>query len=98
MTSISDIIKQVEPTFGPFTEKMQAAFKKNLLDVFGGEVSGEIRIHFMLVYDELSAIEESQTGAAIKGKDPLSLKSLRNVFERQIIRELIDNVTQLLLP
>jgi hypothetical protein len=48
----------------------------------------EIKEAFLEVYDRLASSEEAEAGAAIKGKDPLSLVNLRPVFVNQLNRDL----------
>lgn len=91
---ISDIIEQVEPAFGQFTEEMASAFKEELLEVFRNEVADEVRKRLMAAYDELAELEESQMGTRVRGKDPINLKNLRHLFERQIHDEL-RNLTRI---
>jgi hypothetical protein len=63
-------------------------FEDNLTRILNTIGAEEIKETFMAAYDKLANIEENEAGSAIKGKDPMSLKNLRGVFERQIQREL----------
>jgi hypothetical protein len=56
--------------------------------VLRNEAREEIKNLYLATYDKLAEMEESEAGSAIKGKDPLSLKNLRGVFERQLDTEL----------
>ena len=54
----------------------------------GDEAKKEVRELCLATYDKLATREENEAGSAIKGKDPLSLKNLRPLFQRQIETEL----------
>lgn len=64
--------------------------EQNLGEILSTIGSDEITGLFMEAYDALAAIEENEAGPAIKGKDPMSLVKLRDVFEKQIRKELSD--------
>lgn len=59
-----------------------------LQDVLRTVGRGEIKDLYLATYDKLASREENEAGSAIKGRDPLSLKNLRPVFERQLETEL----------
>ena len=56
----------------------------------GTQARDEIRDLYLATYDKLASREENEAGSAIKGVDPLSLKNLRPVFQRQIETELAN--------
>lgn len=92
MVSISDIVRQVEPVTGRMTIQMIDRFKTELLKVFRTTAAETIKSSLLKTYDRLAEIEESQMGARVRGKDPLSLRNLRSQFEAQITLELNNNV------
>lgn len=78
------MVNAVEKFSKPFMELLRV----NLSEVLRTVALPEIQAEFLKVYDYLADIEEAEAGSAIKGKDPLSLKNLRNVFASQLNREL----------
>jgi hypothetical protein len=56
------------------------------------EKGPELETIYMNAYDSLADAEEGQTGQAIRGKDPTSLKKLRPLFLKQIRDELSSNI------
>ena len=59
-----------------------------LEEVLRTDARDEIRDLYLATYDKLADREENEAGSAIQGKDPLSLKNLRPIFQRQIETEL----------
>lgn len=87
MTSLKTAMS---PT-GPVVDKIFAEFKKQFAEVIQ-ENASEIENIFMNAYDNLAAVEEGETGAAIRGRDPTSLTALRPLFIEQIRKELASNI------
>jgi hypothetical protein len=87
MATISEIIQAAT---GSFSDEIVETFKAKLISVFREVAAQEIKNVFMDVYDELAATEESEFGPAIRGKDPLSLKKVRPLFEAQLDSELVN--------
>jgi len=74
------------------TQKFSAPYMEllrvNLDTILRTVALPDIQEAFLEVYDRLAAQEESEAGAAIKGKDPLSLVNLRPVFVNQLRQQL----------
>lgn len=90
MVSVSEIIDAVEPQIGKLSKSFREEFKKNLLFVIKKEGAADIKAEFLKEYDKLAEIELQQFGPAIRGKDPTALHSSRDLFARQLDKELAD--------
>lgn len=93
MASISDIIKANAPKIKKVTDELKNKFIANFTAIYRTEGVPLIKKRLMEAYDVLAAIEEGEMGAAIRGKDPTSLISLRSLFEQQITTELGNNIS-----
>ncbi len=62
--------------------------RKNILEVFRTKAKADILAAFVRVYDDLTAQERSEYGAAVAGKDPSALERFRHLFVAQIEQEL----------
>lgn len=71
-------------------DNLLVELKKEILSVFKQEVAPLIKSTFMEVYDRVANEATSREGPAIRGKDPLSLRNVRHLFEAQVDRELAE--------
>lgn len=85
---VSLIVAESNEQRQKFGTAWYVSFKRNLKTVMSTVAAEDIKKLYLTVYDELASAEEAQAGSAIKGKDPLSLKNLRGIFEAQLQQEL----------
>lgn len=82
----------VDNIIGRTSDAYMELLRVNMDTILNGVALPEIQEAFLEVYDRLAAQEESEAGAAIRGKDPLSLINLRPVFIRQLDQQLAKAV------
>lgn len=70
------------------TRAFRRIFKKKFPEIFLAKVIPAVRREYLRAYDRLAKAEEADFGAEVKGRDPMSLVSLRPLFEAQLDREL----------
>jgi len=93
MVFSDQLISALQPKLRDFSGSVVDLFVKELRSVMRDVAAPEIKNLLMSVYDDLAETEESEMGEAIRGKDPLSLKRLRSLFERQVSAELESKIT-----
>lgn len=93
MADLSDVIRAIRPLAEEVSKEFIETFTSTLIDVFRVEGVPLIKTKLLRAYDQLADEEEGQMGARVKGKDPLSLKRVRHLFERQITEELKTSIS-----
>lgn len=93
MSTLEEIVNKLNPKVDKLTRDILRKFGQNFISIYRQEAVLEIKAALMKAYDELVDIEEGEMGPRVRGKDPLSLKNLRGLFEEQITQELYNNVS-----
>lgn len=87
-----ELLAALEPKLKALGVSIQELFVSELRAVMTEVAIPEIKALFLQAYDELADYEEGEMGAAVRGKDPLTLKRLRPLFEKQLSDELVKKV------
>lgn len=83
------LIEQLEGLINKkINDKFQNVLRDRMRRVFRKDAGAALKKKLLDVYDDLASAEDSEMPAFIRGKDPMMLSKVRNLFEEQLDREL----------